>query len=161
MAPHNNRSMHPSMTRFGTYIAMVLLMLAGSGVEADVEIHRCLLEDGTIAFQEMPCPEPAVHVDDGSETAENTSESRTPAADDDAFDFINPFDEPAAPPSPTEPTLPEPASQDRAECEKITRDEIDAIDFEMRGTAYTKEQGEEYLDELLALTQQLRTCKQL
>lgn len=140
---------------------MVALVLGGAGVEADVEIHRCLLEDGTIAFQEMPCPEPAVHVDDGSEAGESNSENATPAADDDTFDFVNPFDEPEDPPMPAESTPPEPVSQDRAECEKITRDEIDAIDFEMRGAAYTKEQGEEYLSELLALTQQLRTCKQL
>ena len=31
----------------------------------------------------------------------------------------------------------------------------------MRETEYTKEQGREYLAELLTLTQQLRTCKQL
>jgi hypothetical protein len=77
------------------------------------------------------------------------------------FDFVNPFDEPANPPTPSEPKLPEPVSQDRAECEKTTRDAIDAIDFEMRETPYTKEQGEEYRAELLALTQQLRACKQL
>jgi hypothetical protein len=61
----------------------------------------------------------------------------------------------------TEPTSPELLSQDRAECEKTTRDAIDAIDLEMRETACTKEQGQEYLAELLALTQQLRGCKQL
>jgi len=127
-------------------------MLAGTGATADTEIHRCLLEDGTIAFQETPCPEPAVDVDDGSE-------SDTPAADND--DFINPFDEPANPPTPAEPTLPEPLTQDRAECEKTTRDAIDAIDLEMRTSTYTKEQGLEYRTELLALTKQLRTCKQL
>ena len=84
-----------------------------------------------------------------------------PSADDGAFDFVNPFDEPANPPTPAEPTLSEAVSLDRAECEKTTRDAIDAIDLELRGNAYTKEKGEEYLAELLALTQQLRTCKQL
>ena len=59
------------------------------------------------------------------------------------FDFVNPFDEPASPPTPSEPKLPEPVSQDRAECEKTTRDAIDAIDLEMRETPYTKEQGED------------------
>lgn len=72
-----------------------------------------------------------------------------------------PSDEPAGLPTPSEPDLPEPASQDRAECEKTTRDAIDAIDLEMRQAPYTKEQGEEYLAELLVLTQQLRACKQL
>ena len=125
-------------------------MLAATGAAADTEIHRCLLEDGTIAFQETPCPEPAVDVDNDNDT---------PAADDDAF--VNPFDEPANPPTPAEPTLPEPLTQDRAECEKTTRDAIDAIDLEMRTSTYTKEQGLEYRTELLALTKQLRTCKQL
>ena len=119
-------------------IAMVVLMLAGTSVAADTEIHRCLLKDGTIAFQETPCPEPSVHVDNGSESAP-----------------------PANPPTPVEPTPPEPMSQDRGECEKTTRDAIDAIDLEMQGNAYTKEKGEEYLAELLALTRQLRACKQL
>jgi hypothetical protein len=140
---------------------MVALIFAGTGVAADTEIHRCLLEDGTVSFQETPCPEPTVHVDNGSESAESHSENGTPAADDDAADILNPFDEPVNSPTPAEPTLPEPASQDRAECEKITRDTIDTIDLEMRGNAYTKEQGEEYLAELLVLTKQLRACKQL
>ena len=153
--------MHRLRTRSSTHVAMVVFMLAGTSVAADSEIHRCLLEDGTVAFQETPCPEPAVHIDKGSEAGESHSESGTPAADDGAFDFVNPFDEPASPPTPAEPTLPESVSQDRAKCEKTTRDAIDAIDLEMRGNAYTKEQGEEYLTELLALTQQLRACKQL
>jgi hypothetical protein len=40
-------------------------------------------------------------------------------------------------------------------------DAIDAIDLEMRETAYRKEQGEKYLAELPVSTQQLRACKQL
>jgi len=141
--------------------AMVVLMLAGTSATADTEIHSCLLDDGTIAFQQKPCSEPSVTADDSTETGESQSAGETPAADDDVFDFVNPFDEPANPQTPSEPKLPEPVSQDRAECEKTTRDAIDAIDFEMRETPYTKEQGEEYRAELLALTQQLRACKQL
>jgi hypothetical protein len=141
-------------------ITLLVLMLAAASAAADTEIHRCLLDDGTIAFQEKPCPEQAADANDGVESGESHAAGEDPAADD-AFDFVNPFDEPASPPAAAEPTLPEPVSQDRAECEKTTRDAIDAIDLEMRETAYTKEQGEEYLAELLALTQQLRTCKQL
>ena len=138
-----------------------VLILAAASATADTEIHRCLLDDGTIAFQEMPCSEPTVDENDGSESGESRGAGEDPAADDDAFDFVNPFDEPASLPAATEPTRPEPVSQNRAECEKTTRDTIDAIDLEMRETAYTKEQGQEYLAELLALTQQLRGCKQL
>ncbi|MDH3362408.1 MAG: hypothetical protein OEM50_06820 [Gammaproteobacteria bacterium] len=136
-------------------------MLAATSVAAATEIHRCLLEDGTFAFQETPCPGPAVHVDNGSKAGESHSESSTPAADDDVFDFVNPFDESVTAPTSDESALPEPVSEDRAACEKTTRDAIDAIDLEMRGNAYTKEQGEEYLAELLTLTRQLRACKQL
>lgn len=141
--------------------AIVVLMLAGTSATADTEIHSCLLDDGTIAFQQKPCSDPAVKADVGSEVGESPRAGETPAADDDVFDFVNPFDEPASPLPPSEPDLPEPVSQDRAECEKTTRDAIDAIDLEMRENPYTKEQGEEYLAELLTLTQQLRACKQL
>ncbi len=132
-------------------------MLASTSVTADTEIHRCLLEDGTFAFQEMPCSDPGASTADSSDAGE----SYKPVRDDDAFDFVNPFDEPGNPTAPSEPSLPAPVSQDRAECEKTTRDAIDVIDLEMRETAYTKEQGEEYLAELLTLTRQLRACKQM
>ena len=140
---------------------MLVLMLAGTSASADVEIHRCLLDDGTFAFQEKPCPEPAEYANDESEAGESPGGGSTPAANDDAFDFVNPFDEPESPPAEPEATLPDPVSQDRAGCEKMARDAIDAIDLEMRQNAYTKEQGRAYLEELRALTQQLRACKQL
>jgi len=142
-------------------VAIAVLMLAGTSAAADTEIHRCLLDDGTIAFQQNPCSDPAIKADDSSKVDESPGAGEKPAADDDVFDFVNPFDEPASPLPPSEPDLPEPVSQDRAECEQTTRDAIDAIDLEMRASPYTKEQGEEYLAELLALTQQLRACKQL
>ncbi len=138
-----------------------ILLLAATSVAAETEIHRCLLEDGTVAFQEMPCAEPAANVDDGSKAVESSSDSASLAPEDDVFDFVNPFDEPTNAALAPEPAPPVPASQDRAECEKTTRDAIDAIDLEMRQNAYTQEQGREYLQELLALTRQLRACKRL
>jgi len=140
---------------------IMLLMVAGTSTAADTEIHRCLLEDGTIAFQEMPCPEPAASVDDNSDAGEGHSDNETPAADDDVFDFVNPFDQPARPPASVETELPELLSKDRDECEKTTRDAIDAIDLELRENSSSKEQGQKYLAELLKLTRQLRACKQL
>jgi hypothetical protein len=141
--------------------AIMVLMLAATSVTADTEIHRCLLEDGTIAFQETPCPDPAVSANNDSDADESRGAGENPAADDDVFDFVNPFDEPAGVPATAEPAAPEAVSRDRAECEKAARDAIDAIDLEMRETAYTREQGQEYLAELLELTQQLRRCKGL
>jgi hypothetical protein len=83
------------------------------------------------------------------------------AVNDDVLDFVNPFDQPADPPMHPEATLIEPVSPDRSECQKTTRDAIDAIDFEMRENAYTKEEGQAYLADLLVLTEQLRACKRL
>lgn len=133
---------------------LLLLMLGATSVAAEGEIYRCLLEDGTIAFQELPCAEPVESPDTESSTIDEADEP--PTVDDDAFDFVNPFDEPA---EQIIADAPEPASGDRAECEKAARDAIDAIDQEMRETAYTKEQGKEYLAELLVLTKQLRNCR--
>jgi len=138
-----------------------VLLLVGTSGAADTEIYRCLLEDGTFAFQETPCPEPAADAGGDGENSESPGDDETREANDDAFDFVNPFDEPESPLTDSEPALPEPVSQDRAECEKITRDAIDAIDLEMRENAYTQEQGRAYLAELRVLTKQLRACKQL
>lgn len=148
-----------SYKQIGKTLATMTLVLTAAGNAADTDIHRCELEDGTVAFQEMPCPEPTVRADDGSKATESHDESSNPAAGDDVF--VNPFDEPADPEPPVDPPLPEALTADRTECEKTTRDAIDEIDLEMRGNAYTKEQGEEYLEDLLALTRQLRACKQL
>ena len=138
-------------------VAMLASMLAATSVTADTEIHRCLLEDGTFAFQEMPCSDP----DAGTGDSSTAGDSHTPVRNDPVLDFVNPFDEPAGPPVSSEPTPPESVSRDRADCEKKTREAIDAIDLEMRKTVYTDEQGQEYLAELLTLTRQLRACKQM
>jgi hypothetical protein len=142
-------------------IAAVLMTFATAAVVANTEIHRCVQEDGTIAFQETPCPEPSVDVGDDSESVEDQGTDEEPIADEDVFDVFIPADEPQPVPPTAEPALPEALSQDRVECEKTTRDAIDAIDLEMREQAYTKEQGEAYLARLLQLTEQLRACKQL
>lgn len=141
--------------------ATMAVMLAGVSVKADTEIHRCLLEDGTVAFQETPCPDPAIDADDPGKAEEDRGAGETPAQDDGAIDFTSPFDVPAEPMTPSGPEAPALVSQDRAECEKTTRDAIDAIDAELQKNAYSKEQGEEYLAELLTLTEQLRACKRL
>ena len=140
---------------------LLVLVLAATSVMADTEVHRCLLEDGTFAFQETPCPALAAGADDVRESDTTLRDSETPASDDDESHFVNPFDEPARPPATVEPVLHERLSKDRAECEKTTRDAIDGIDVEMRETGYSEEQGRQYLAQLLELTRQLRACKQL
>ena len=130
-----------------------ILLLPAAPVTAEPEIHRCPQPDGTIAFQEMPCAE----TQNDSDTQD---EDLAPSSADEFWDYSNPFDETGDPPTPGDPAPAGPVSQNRAECEKTTRDAIDAIDLEMR-KGYSKEQGEQYLAELLELTQQLRACKQL
>jgi hypothetical protein len=135
-----------------------LLLILGTSTFAQSEIHRCTQEDGTVAFQQMPCGE-------GTDSfvkavdAENSERNDVDAPDsgDDAFDFNSPFDQP---PVASEPDPAVPISRDRATCEKSARDAIDAIDLEMR-KGFTPEKGQQHLDELLKLTQQLRECKRL
>ncbi len=132
-----------------------LLMLSCASVSAEPEIHRCTQPDGTVAFQETPCAEVA---DDGD--VQNDDPRLSSPSADGFWDFLNPYDETDEPLVPADPTPSGPVSEDRAECEQTTRDAIDAIDLEMR-KGYSKEQGEQYLVELLELTRQLRACKQL
>ncbi len=135
-------------------LALLPLLLASAQASADTEIHRCVQEDGSVSFQETPCPEPApVVADDPGE------DSVAVDTDDDFFDFENPFDQPPAEIVDVEPSVPVP-SEDRAECEKLTRDAIDVIDREMQ-QGYSEEQGQEYLARLMVLTEQLRACKTL
>lgn len=133
-----------------------LLLLPGlfalANADAQTEIHRCVQADGTVSFQETPCPKP---VEEESEPVDDPE----PETTDDDLDFVNPFDEPGETVTIVEPDVPLP-SRDRAECEKLTRDAIDAIDLKMQA-GYSAEQGEQYKAELLTLTRQLRACKAL
>lgn len=135
--------------------ALALMLLPGFHVAAAADIFRCTQQDGTVAFQATPCPDPA-----SKDVAGNESELPEPPAADDASDFVNPFDVAEDSGVLPEPGPPAPVSQDRAACEKTTRDAIDEIDLELR-KGYTKEARQRYLAELLELTQKLRACKQL
>ena len=146
--------MFSTVSRIAAQLALcgAVLLLAGASAADDTEIHRCQQDDGTIAFQEMPCSEASTDASDGPAPGERPGATGLSVDDDDVFDFVNPFDEPDSAQSSIDPEVPEPVSQDRVECEKMTRDAIDAIDLEMRDTAYTEEEGKAYLAELLTLT---------
>ena len=147
-------------------------LLQSMTAAADAEIFRCPQPDGSIAFQGMPCPDEAATVDD-----EAASEASAEAiADNDSGDeflgedaFVNPFDLPAdAQETSTESPaaelpaadLPEALSADRSACEETTRRAIDTIDAELAADT-TDGDAKSRLDELLALTRQLRACKTL
>ncbi len=139
---------------------MLVLFLGASAAASpeEPEIHRCTQGDGTVSFQQTPCApkgaeEPAV-----VEPAETTSSS------DDFFDFENPYDAPPepspGPPPEQETTTSASLSGDRQQCEKETREAIDAIDLKLQRSD-NKEDDRAHLDELLKLTRRLRQCKEL
>ena len=67
---------------------VLVLVHAGASAAAETKIHRCTLEDGTIAFQETPCPESGIDTD-AEGVIDDTDESTTSAAGDGAMDFVN------------------------------------------------------------------------
>lgn len=148
----------------------LLSLLQHRDVAAQTEIHRCEQPDGTVAFQGQPCEElpPARSPgdvasdegkDDGPKDDEPTDDEPEPATPgtDDVFD--SPFDAPAQPVArPQDETGP--PSEERARCEKRTRDAIDAIDLEIRRES-SADQRDQYLPRLRKLTEELRACKRL
>jgi len=136
-------------------MVILVLLLSSTSIIAQTEIHRCTQADGTISFQETPCAEPEDDSDDSSQ-----GDSESPASINTISEFVVTVGKPVGLPAPSEPAPPALPSEDRAECEKTTRDAIDTIDFEMR-KGYTEEEGKQYLAELLELTRQLRECKEL
>jgi hypothetical protein len=143
----------PSLASFIPVLA--LLMISTTSVGSEPIIHRCTQDDGTVAYQEVPCPEP-----EDTSDADNQDDRADPRPADEFFDFVNPYDEPERGPTPTETPPVVVPSEDRAECEKTTRDAIDAIDLELREND-PKDADREHLAQLLQLTRQLRSCKQL
>jgi len=138
-------------------LGTILCALLSISAAAETEIHRCVQADGTVAFQETPCPDPETApaaVDPGIDVEPDTSSA------DDVFGFTNPYDETPDGPLPPETGTRAPVSQSRADCEQETRDAIDAIDLELRRDS-GDEQRERYLERLLELTEQLRACKPL
>ena len=144
------------MTRLARWIGLALLGASAPAVSDEPEIFRCAQDDGTVAFQQTPC----APVSNEKPAAEDSGDR---AASDDFFDFDNPFDAPQEPPEQEE-TAPAPAastpSGDRQECEKTTREAIDAIDVKLQQST-NKADDREHLAELLELTRRLRECKQL
>ncbi len=131
-------------------LALLLLGVSAAAQCAEPEIYRCAQDDGTFAFQQTPCA-PAVADEPAVDQPEETG--------DDFFEFENPFDAPQEPPQ-QEPATPSLPSDDRQQCEKQTRDAIDAIDLKLQ-QSNSKEDDRSHLRELLELTRQLRQCKQL
>jgi len=165
-------TLHETRTTVARGLALAALLLSMTAA-ADAEIFRCPQPDGSVAFQGMPCPDEAAATVDDEAASEASAEA---IADNDSGDefldedaFVNPFDLPAgAQETSTESPaaelpaadLPEALSADRSACEETTRRAIDAIDAELDADT-TDGDAKSRMDELLALTQQLRACKTL
>lgn len=111
---------------------------------AQTEIHKCTDADGGIVYSQLPCaPQKSVEPektepDEKAETAEQVSAKRESSVTE------NPQEKPGL-------------EANRAACKKRYRDSIDGIDAEI-GRGYSPEKGEQYKQQLLALTRKLRQC---
>lgn len=125
-------------------IRISFLVLLSSTSLAYSDIHKCVDEEGNVAYQQTPCPPPVESEPLEPETAVETESLPVTA------------DEPRAKlgPANVEPKTP----ADVVSCKIPLREAIDEIEAEMlRG--YPAEQGEEYKQELRALTQEMRACE--
>lgn len=119
---------------------------------ADSEIYKCVDADGNLAFQDSPCPQPA---------AEPEAESDPESASEATVTEPSPTSTAAVEPGDGVSYVPVASNRSAREietCKEPHRDAIDEIEAEMlRG--YSAEQGENYKQELLALTNAMRACE--
>jgi len=110
-------------------------------------IHKCVDEDGNIAYQDSPCPEPkvaAAPADSASQELESTVDGTQDAEPEDVVSY--------------EPVASNRSADEVEACKEPHRDSIDVIEAEMlRG--YSAEQGETFKQELRTLTQAMRACE--
>ena len=132
------------------FSAALLPILLASQL-AQTEIHKCVDEDGNIAFQQTPCPEP-VESEPLLPTppAEVQEEVPVVAAEPVAAAEPMPIAEPVSA------NQPKPAEVEA--CKMPLREAIDAIEAEMlRG--YSADEADGYKQELRGLTEQMRACE--
>lgn len=145
---------------------LMLALLAGfaTGATAEPEIYRCTQDDGTVAFQQMPCRSAPVAPPETRQADEPQYEEQTQTRPEPGGARLPSSISDSAPPEQTEvdpdPRKPVAVSGNRADCEKSARDAIDAIDAELQASG-NPENDRARLDELLKLTRRLRLCKEL
>ena len=160
-----------------TAVAVVALLINGTPLLAQTDIHRCEQADGTVSFQGTPCEELTGTAEErpesvGTDTLETSKETSNHRSDDDVFS--SPFDDldseqvdsvtiatvEQSSRIVTEVAIDDLPGTNQAECEDATRSAIDAIDREL-ALIDDPEGGRRYLNELLQLTEQLRACGRL
>lgn len=145
---------------------LMLALLAGfaTGTTAEPEIYRCTQDDGTVAFQQMPCQPAPVAQPETRKANESQYEEQMQTRPEPGSARLPSSTTDTAPPEQTEvepdQRKPVAVSGNRADCEKSARDAIDAIDAELQASG-NPENDRARLDELLKLTRRLRLCKEL
>jgi hypothetical protein len=114
------------------------------------DIYKCTDEHGNAAYQSLPCP---------AEVAKSKESDNTPPStvDDVPQDPIEDDELTESEVSTTRPPSSRQPGESSEDCKKRYRDQIDLIDVEMR-SGFSAEEGEQYKENLLALTFQLRAC---
>jgi hypothetical protein len=114
----------------------LLFLLSALSANADTEIHKCVDADGSIAYQQTPCPveKQKAEVVEPAEQLEEVEEEvpQAPVASNQSHEEVE-------------------------ECKDPLRDAIDEVEAEMlRG--FSPEQGEAFKVKLRTLTQEMRAC---
>jgi len=142
-------------------VSLVALMTAASSTTL-ADIHKCADEQGSVVYQQLPCPTETAKAADANDAAESAD---TTTASDTANDWppepeqrehVAEPEQSSQIPAPQIPSTRKPGER-LDECKKRYRDQIDEIDAEIR-ESYSAEQGDQYKERLLALTRQLRGC---
>ena len=121
-----------------------LTLLLSSAPLASSDIHKCVDEDGNVAYQQTPCPEPV----------ESEPLEPVPAAEPELTPVTT--EEPPEEPDLVRAEMKKP--EDVEACKIPLREAIDEIEAEMlRG--YSAERGEEFKPELRVLTEAMRSCE--
>lgn len=129
---------------YQTMIWTSLTVLLVSAPLAFSEIHKCVDEDGNVAYQQTPCPEPV----------ESEPLAPVPSVEPESSPVA--ADEPPVEAEQVRAELKRP--QDVEACKIPLREAIDEIEAEMlRG--YPAERGEEFKQELHVLTEAMRACE--
>lgn len=125
-------------------ILLIICLVIPGVLHAQTPIHKCKSADGSVMYSQLPCKD---EVPTKAELPEESEAVEEPAPTTNIMVML-PRD--SAPETAA-------ASEERAACKKRYRDEIDAIDAEIR-REYSTEKDGEYKKRLLALTRKLREC---
>lgn len=131
-------------SRLGLVVVGICLL---NPVSAQTQIYKCTDVNGGAVYSQLPCPAQESADSDDTEPEAKAESPENPAP-------VSAKEELSATEVPQEEPEPE---TDGSACKKRYRDEIDAIDAEIRRD-YSPDKAEQYKQRLLELTRKLRQC---